>query len=68
MKAHQNVEMIAESQIACATRGLFRKAFNSLCSYALVACLLGAVSFVQPSVAQTPQYPNLPSEMPAKFK
>jgi len=67
MKGFHNLILIA-AHSACASRGLFRKAFDSLCSLALVACLLGTLSFVQPSAAQSPQYPNLPSETPAKFK
>lgn len=35
--------------------------------YLLIACFFGATSSIQTSMAQTPQYPKLPSETPAKF-
>jgi putative CocE/NonD family hydrolase len=33
-----------------------------------MACVFGAGSLIQPSMAQTPQYPNFPSETPANVK
>src|SRR5712664_2938522 len=66
MKALHNVMLIAEAHIACASQRLFRKLFDSFYSLALVACILGTSLLVQQSAAQTPQYPNLPSETPAK--
>ena len=66
MKAYHKLLLTLEAHIACASEGRFKKAFDSLCSLALAACVLGTSSLVQQSAAQSPQYPNLPSETPAK--
>src|SRR6266850_3701126 len=68
MKAYHKPLLTLEAHITRASEGRIKKAFNSLCSLALAACILGASSLVQESAAQSPQYPNLPSETPAKFK
>ena len=42
---------------------------DSICRLTVLASLLGAIPFVEPSTAQTPppKYPALPSETPSKF-
>jgi putative CocE/NonD family hydrolase len=68
MKACQNKLSVPDTWITYTLRGILSKAFNSLCSLILIACVFGAGSFIQSSMAQTPQYPNFPSETPANLK
>ena len=65
MKAYHKLLLTPAAQVARPFEGAFRKAFNSLCSLALAACVLGTSLLIQ-SAAQTPQYPNLPSETPTQ--
>jgi putative CocE/NonD family hydrolase len=68
MKACQNKLSVPDTWITYTLRGILSKAFNSLCSLILIACVFGAGSLIQSSMAQTPQYPNFPSETPANLK
>lgn len=64
MKADQKLLSSLET---CDLRNLFIKACHSVRSLLLIACVFDTTSSLQPSMAQTPQYPKLPSETPAKF-
>lgn len=64
MKADQKLLSSLET---CDLRNLFIKACHSFRSLLLIACIFGTTSSLQPSMAQTPQYPKLPSETPARF-
>ena len=67
MKAFHKAIPGLEACIAFVSGSLFSQAIKNLCWLALVACVLGAALWVQ-TAAQTPQYPNLPSETPSSFK
>ena len=68
MKTYQNKISVLDARITYTSRRFLSKAFNSLCSLIFIACVFGASSLIQSSMAQTPQYPNLPSETPANLK
>jgi putative CocE/NonD family hydrolase len=68
MKTCQNKISVLDALITYTSRSFLSKAFNSLCSLIFIACVFGASSLIQSSMAQTPQYPNLPSETPANLK
>jgi putative CocE/NonD family hydrolase len=68
MKAYQRSVFNLAKFTRRASLALFNNAFENLCSLVLIAYLSGSTALFQPSIAQTPQHPNFPSETPANFK